>query len=180
MSDKSSDSHPTDRLVAAYNRMMERMKSAIEEAGEQALPTLEENLRKAQEKAVELGELTREEAEKIAGYIKRDMEDAARYLEESGSELREWFRVDLELIEDRLLEMMMAVADRTQLELAEFQKEITEGPPYHTGEITGPGLLRCTSCGEELHFHHTGHIPPCPRCRGTIFRRPPAQDKTDR
>lgn len=175
MSDKSSENHATDRLVAAYNRMMERVKSAIEEAEEQALPTLEENLRKAQDKAVELGELTREEAEKIAGYIRRDMEDAARYLEESGSELKQWFRIDMELIEDRLLDMMMMVADRTQLELAEFQKEITEGPLYHTGEITGPGMLRCTNCGEELHFHQTGHIPPCPKCHGTTFRRPPAQ-----
>ena len=165
------DEGAIERLVQGYRRMMERLKAAIEEAGEEAKPTLEENLRRAQEKAVELGELTREEAEKVAGYLRRDLEDAAHYLEDTGSELAQWLRFDLELIEDRLLDMLLTVADRTRLELAEFERQMQRAASYHTGEITGPGVLRCTTCGEELHFREPGHIPPCPRCHGTEFQR---------
>src|SRR3990172_8557090 len=69
-----------DRLVTAYNRMMERVRALLDEAGHKALPTLQHRVDAAREKAVELGELTREEAEKIGEYLKRDIEDVAEYL----------------------------------------------------------------------------------------------------
>lgn len=169
MSDQSNK--PTDRLLDAYHRMMERVEATIHEAEEKALPTLEDNLAAAKEKAVELGELTREEADRIAGFLKRDMEDAAHYLSETGNELGPWLKFDLEQIENRLFEMMLTVADRTRLELEQFEKRMQSGPIYHTGEITGAGVLRCVACDEELHFNAPGHIPPCPVCRKTEFQR---------
>ncbi|MDH5595020.1 MAG: zinc ribbon-containing protein, partial [Gammaproteobacteria bacterium] len=42
---------------------------------------------------------------------------------------------------------------------------------WHTGEVVGVGTLRCKACGELLHFHATGHIPPCPKCQKTVFNR---------
>lgn len=162
---------PTDRLLDAYHRMMERVEATIQEAEEKALPTLEENLAAAKEKAVELGELTREEADRIATYLKRDMEDAAHYLAETGEELAPWLKFDIEQIEKRLFEMMLTVADKTKLELERFEERMRSGPIYHTGEITGAGVLKCTACGEELHFNAPGHIPPCPRCHATEYQR---------
>jgi hypothetical protein len=41
---------------------------------------LRASIEHAAEKAVELGELTREEARLIGGYLKRDLEDAGQYL----------------------------------------------------------------------------------------------------
>ncbi len=169
MSNESNNTR--DRLVEAYHRMMERVETAIQEAEEKALPTLEENLAAAKEKAVELGELTREEADRIAQYLKRDMEDAAHYLTDSGNELGNWLKFDLEQIENRLFEMMLTVADKTRLELERFEKRMKSGPVYHTGEITGAGVLKCVSCEEELHFNAPGHIPPCPVCHKTEFQR---------
>ncbi|WJW74884.1 zinc ribbon-containing protein [Thiohalobacter sp. IOR34] len=170
MTDQPENS-PGERLVQAYNRMMERLRAAIEEAEEKAIPTLEENLHAAQDKAVELGELSREEAERIATWLRRDLEAAGDFLARSGSELAAWLRFDVERVEERLLEMLFTVADRTRLELQRFEDRMQANAAYHTGEVTGPGVLRCVACGEELHFHHTGHIPPCPKCRGTEFRR---------
>ena len=50
-------------------------------------------------------------------------------------------------------------------------EQAREASFYHTGEVTGPGTLVCAECGKELHFHKAGHIPPCPGCRGTRYRR---------
>ncbi len=162
---------PLDRMAAAYERMLERVDDVLEKAEESALPTLRKALDQAREKAVELGELTREEAEKIASYVERDMKDAAEFLAENTDGFKEWLRFDIQLIEKRLLEMFAGVADRTRVELARLAENAWQASHYKTGEITGPGTLVCTECGKALHFHKAGHIPPCPKCHGTTYKR---------
>lgn len=160
-----------DRLVDAYEKMLERVDEAFDKAQETTLPALKQNIEHAREKAIEMGELTREEAEKIAGYLERDMKDAGEFLTKSGEEFRNWMRFDIELIEDRLLEMFASVADQTRLELEKLAERARQASVYHTGEITGPGTLVCSGCGNELHFKKTGHIPPCGKCHGTEYKR---------
>lgn len=162
-----------DRLVNAYNRMMGRVRALIDEAGTSTLP---QRIEVAREKAVELGELTREEAGKIATYLKRDIEDAAEYLSGPSQEFADWLRFDIELIEERLLEAFLAVADQTRVELLELEREAQRADAWHTGEIAGIGTLQCFDCGELIHFHATGHIPPCPQCHGTAFQRVATHD----
>jgi len=162
---------PFDRLTSAYDKILQEVHEAFESARENALPGLKEYLDDAREKMVELGELTREEAEKVAGYVERDMKDAASYLLDTGEQLSAWWRFDMQQIENRMLEMFTSVADQTKLELAKFAQRATKSSIYHTGEVTGPGTLVCTACGKEMHFKKTGHIPPCSGCKGTDFQR---------
>ncbi|MCP3671876.1 MAG: zinc ribbon-containing protein [Gammaproteobacteria bacterium] len=162
---------PLDRMVVAYENMLQRVDDLLQKAEKTAIPTLKKSLEHAREKAVELDELTREEAEKIASYVERDLHDAAGFLHQTGEEFRDWARFDLKLIEGRILDMFASVADKTRLELGRFAEQAREATFYHTGEITGPGTLVCGECGKELHFHKTGHIPPCSGCHGTKFAR---------
>ena len=166
------------RATAAYNRMMERVKTALDMTGQRTVPKLRHGIAAAVELAEQLGELTRDEAEKIAAYLQRDLHDAGEYLADTGRDLRSWLRFDVELIEDRLLDLFSAVADRTRLEWLDLEQRARGAqPPYRSGEITGPGSLLCTTCGHELHFHATGHIPPCPKCHGTTFARAMQSDQ---
>lgn len=162
---------PDQRAIAAYNRMMERVKSALDTAEKNTLMNLRQGVEKAARLAEQLGELTRDEAERIGTYLQRDLHDAGKYLADSGSDLRSWLRFDVELIEDRLLDLFSSVADRTRLEWLELEQRAHDEPTYHSGEITGPGTLQCQACGQEIHFHATGHIPPCPNCHGSQFVR---------
>ncbi|MES9844303.1 MAG: zinc ribbon-containing protein [Candidatus Sedimenticola sp. PURPLELP] len=162
---------PVDRMVDAYENMLERVDEMLASAEKNTLPMLRQSLKDAREKAVELGELTREESEKISGYLERDMKDAAHFLSDTGDDFREWFRFDMELIEGRMMDMFAKVADRTRLELDRFAEQARQASMYHTGEITGPGTLVCNQCGKELHFHKAGHIPPCPKCHATEYKR---------
>ncbi len=162
---------PMDRLVDAYESMLERVDDLLEKAEENAVPTLKKALDQAREKSVELGELTREEAERIATYVERDMRDAADFMAEHGEGFKDWLRFDIQLIEKRLLEMFASVADKTRLELAQLAENAWQASHYKTGEITGPGTLVCLGCGKALHFHKAGHIPPCPKCHGSTYKR---------
>jgi len=163
---------PIDRLVAAYEKMLERVHDGWSRSGQDSAYGLRNALRHAREKAVELEELTREEAEKISTYLERDVRDAARYLSDTGETLKGWWRLDLKLIEERLTDLFAAVADRTSLELKALADQAERLETYHTGEVASPGRLKCSNCGKDMHFHKTGRIPPCPACRGTEFRRP--------
>jgi predicted RNA-binding Zn-ribbon protein involved in translation (DUF1610 family) len=168
MTDKPSN---REKWLNAYDDMMVRVRTAIEEAGESTLPALQRIIHRARDTAVELGELSRDEAEKVAFYLQRDLQDAGQHLAETGHELGDWLRFDVNLIEDRLLETLLKVADHSKLEMLQFQEELETGPRWNSGEISGPGTLVCDSCGKQVHFHATGVIPNCPNCGHTVYHR---------
>jgi len=155
------------KLTVAYNLMLERARVIMAKAGKGAAHGIDE----AMEKASELGELSREEAAEVAGYVRRDLHDAAEFINDSGSELRDWLRFDMEVVERSVAEMFAQMVDHTKLELDKLEQRANAVGEWTTGEIVGIGTLECKGCGELLHFHHTGHIPPCPKCRGTAYRR---------
>ena len=171
------DKTTREKLLAAYDDMMMRVKTAIEEAEESTLPVLQRFIHNARDTAVELEELTREESEKVAYYLQRDLQDAGKHLAETGHELGDWLRFDIHQVEDRLLSILSRVADHTRLELQQFEHDIEAGPAWNTGEITGPGTLVCDSCEAIMRFHATGHIPACPGCGHTVFHRKSVKDE---
>lgn len=164
-----SEKHES-KLLDAYQTMLKRVQENLHESVEEARPHIQSLIDNAREQAVTLGEITREEANKISDYLQRDLHDAAEYVEETREELAEWFRFDMKLIEERFLEMFSHVTDATRLELDRLQRQ-ADAAEWHTGEITGPGTLRCDACEHDLHFHQVGHIPPCPHCHATVFHR---------
>ncbi len=162
MTTEKHQPYGTDKLVEAYDRMMERARATVG-------ATVQARLDKAMDAAVELGELTREEAEKVAAYLRRDLQNTARGLAASGKELRQWLRFDLQQIEDRVLETFGKMVDFSRIELAKLSGNLDLPTECHTGEVAGIGTLSCAKCGKELHFSKTGRIPPCPKCHHTVF-----------
>ncbi|MBA1146062.1 zinc ribbon-containing protein [Ectothiorhodospiraceae bacterium WFHF3C12] len=160
------------RELHGYEKMLDRVREFMDRAEKETGPRLRKAIEDAKERTIELGELTRDEAEKIAEYIRRDVEDAADYTSRTDADLGAWLRMDLQLVENWIWDRFSSVADRTRLEWVELQHELAEREFYHTGEIAAPGVLTCDNCGEQLHYKKAGHIPPCPKCNGTRFRRP--------
>jgi len=164
--------HPArDKMIEAYHATLEEVKHLWHETEEHAVPTLKENMDKAMEKMTELGELSQEEVETIGGYLKKDLEQAADFLEKSGTTVADWLKFDLQFAEKKFAELFSETVDMTHLNLDEMTEELKESAVWHTGEITGIGILVCQSCGEKLHFKKPGHIPPCPKCSKTVFKK---------
>lgn len=159
------------RFVEAYDRMRDRVRRSIDSAERYTQPRLQALIDRARDNAVELGELTQEEAHKVADYLRRDLFETAEHLRDTGRDLREWLRFDLDQVEDRARETLLAIADPTRVALTQFYQYRDELAEYHTGQIIGPGTLICAQCERELQFKETGHIPPCPNCRGSVFVR---------
>lgn len=166
--------HSTDKLVQAYEQMLKHTHAAIQQTQRESLPRFLELLERSRDNMVALGELTREEADKVSDYIKRDIEDAASYIVETGQEMRDWWRFDLQLMEKRMLDMFTQVADQTSLQMAQLTQWIEntrQMTAYQAGEITGPGTLICNRCGAATHFVKAGRIPSCADCGNIYFRR---------
>ena len=160
-----------EKHLRAYEQLLNQARDFITEAKQEFAPKIDVALEMAKERVFELGEMSREELDNISNYLRRDIYDAANFLAGDRGELSKWLRFDVEQVERRILESLSLLADPTKVELADLEERARLFGEWHTGEITGPGTLVCEACGEQLHFHETGHIPPCPKCKGSKFHR---------
>lgn len=169
---KQTQEHdPFDVLGEAYEKMYERAVANLHKIKTNTGPLLHELVDEARHKAVQLEELSEEEASQLASWLKRDLDEAVNYLAETGHELKDWLGFETSLIENTLLDLMLQTADKTTVELLKLKMNQQRPYAYQTGEITGPGSLICDECGKTLHFHKPGRIPPCPECHGIMFHR---------
>ncbi len=162
---------PLDALGAAYETMYERVAKRLHKVKEHTGPLLHEFIDEAKDKAVELDELTEEDAEKLTIWLKRDLDDAIDHMAETDDRLKDWLGFETTLIESALLYLLLETADKTTLQLLRMKENARLPSVYHTGEVTGPGTLICDECEEKLHFHNASRIPPCPKCHKTKFHR---------
>jgi Zn finger protein HypA/HybF involved in hydrogenase expression len=176
MTNITEEQRRNQRKVHAYNRMMERVKATFAKAEDQQ-PALQRAIDAAKDKAVELGELSREEADRIGEYLHRDLIDAGEFLaRDEAEDLSSWLQFDIELIEERLAELFLSVADQTTVELEMLaERAHAADREYRADEITAMGTFECLDCGEQIQLTETAHIPACPKCGGTRFRRVTAE-----
>lgn len=161
---------PIEAVGEAYELLLEKSLEEVRKIKGKTGPALHDAIDKTAQKLSEWTELSKEEAEKFGVYLKRDLLDAAEFMSEQGAELKQWLATDMELIEDRLLDLFISAADQTTVQLLKL-KGRAEAAGYHTGEVVGPGALKCDKCGELIHFHQAGRIPPCPKCKNTHYHR---------
>lgn len=174
--------NPSSHLVAAYNQMMTVMRSAFEQPRKHPM-TLQKAVNRARQQVVDTGSVTSDEAYEIGEYIKRDINDAAEHMMECNSEFYDWLAEDIEVIERKVIDLFLSVADHTRIELQQFSQlsKDTDSRSGHTaiyrsGEVTGPGTLICEYCGEIKSFLSSDHISDCTLCGNDKFiRRRPRQ-----
>lgn len=169
--DEARQEEETSHKTHAYERMLERLREP-REGGEPGWPDLQARLHHAKEQAVHLGELTRQEAEEVAAYVRRDLHDAAEYVRKSRTQISDWLRFDLAYLEDRLAQLFGSTVDEARAELKHWQSTGELVREWHTGEVAAPGTFYCQTCGQEIRLRQTAHLPPCPKCQGTVFGRP--------
>lgn len=155
-----------ETMSEAYKELLQKAVHTARQTGER----LSEVLTRLKGEMTTLGQTPRPDQTPLAQFIQRDLTEAAHYLNKTGEELSTWLGFEEALIESTFWNVFSAAADQTTTELADIALQAAYAP-YHTGEIAGLGTLSCDRCGEQLHFHKPGHLPPCPKCHGTSFHR---------
>ena len=160
----------SNRLIEAYNQMMASIRSSFETSDDDEM-SLSKAMSMARDEITHITDVTQDEAEEISNFIKRDINDAAEYMMESSSEFSDWLMLDIEVIERKLIDLFLSVADKTRIELEQFGVQNRELSLYYSGEITGPGTLQCNSCGHKVSFTTTSQIQDCTECGHSTFKR---------
>ncbi|MDH5376806.1 MAG: zinc ribbon-containing protein [Gammaproteobacteria bacterium] len=159
------------KLSAAYHKFLDLTEKALEDFTAKAEPVVEKAFDQAEAGLHALGELTKDEAAIMKLAVKKDLASAARALKEDGRAIADWLRLDLLIVEDRVRDQLSHLTDHTAEELHHLEEMATELGEWHTGEIVGHGVLVCDACGQTVHFENPGHVPPCPKCKGSKFHR---------
>jgi len=162
---------PFDALSQAYEKMYEHVAGGINAAKEKTSTLVHDLVDEAEEKIGELEDITEEDAKKVAVWLKRDLDDVINYVSETEYAFQDWLGFETALIKASFINALLETADPTTLALLRMKDNAHEPYVYRTGEITGFGTLICDECGEKLHFHEAGKIPPCPKCHETSFHR---------
>jgi hypothetical protein len=153
-------------LESLYEKMSKAVRENLDKAGQLTEETLERALKDSREWARQLREHYGDDIPKVAEYLRRDFQDAVRITREQTRK---------KLSPDRLGAGLMAfvqrMAEKAGSQLDSFASRLGERLTYKTGEVAGPGTLTCAACGQQMAIENASRIPPCPKCRGTAFRR---------
>ncbi len=160
----------TDKLLKAFNHMVDELHAAVEKAEEKVAPTIDEMLQKAEQTSSKLFELTQDEIKTISSTLKRDIAHARDYMQTEGREFNQWLKFDVKQVEDKFADFLKQAADKNWLDFRAF-KEYQQNTLYKTGEICCAATLRCLDCGQEMTLKKNSRIPPCPKCHKTDFER---------
>lgn len=107
--------HLSGKALEAYDRMLEQVQSRLRTMQDTTLETLEGEVDNAIEAEQDLKEMTKDEISLLGTYLQRDLEHLIHFVDETGEGLAEWLQLDMSLLEQRLTERLLSVADREVL-----------------------------------------------------------------
>ncbi len=157
---------PVESIGEAYESLLESAMQKAHQSGAAVHHVIDE----IRDNIEDVTQSSEDEVAKLKAYVKRDLIDAAQYRDKTGKELEFWLGFDVALMKREFWELFSEAADQTTTALYELKQQAASAE-YHSGELTGLGTLVCDQCGEKLHFHKPGHIPPCPKCKSSHFHR---------
>ena len=151
-----------DKLASKFNELYLEGK----ERGREAMDVALEN---AREQLTALGEFSVEQGEALKQYLARDLDQTIVDAQHLGEEAKE--RLHPSRLGAGALSSLATVLELTSNALHNLSVKTREQLTYKTGEMTSAGTLTCQACGQKVHLKETGHIPPCPKCNGTLFHK---------
>lgn len=164
----TNDKDPIDVLGKIYETIYEDSVSAFHKSEKKTSEVLHTLVDEAGELISEAEELSREQIDEVSEYVKRDISDLAVFLSKTGNELKDWLGFEIEQLETKVVEQLLEAVDPSTISLLKLKEQESI---FHTGQVAGPGVLSCDTCGELLHYYKAGRIPPCPKCHKTEYHR---------
>ena len=164
-----NDNNDKNEWLRQYDALAERFNKIYQAATERSREAMHAALDKAREELVAAKKFSAERGEELRKYLAKDMDIAVQVAQQLGETAKK--KLDPGRLEAGALASLASILEQTGKALLNWGAKAREALICKTGEITSSGTLTCLHCGEKLHFEKTGHIPPCPKCKGTEFSK---------
>lgn len=164
MSDETSR-----RQREGYQKLLDRLGEHVSKSGKIEAEKLLEVVEDGKSLMHAAGEMSKDEAELVATYFKRDLHAFLSSLRSEKKAVRDWFSYSQ--LEKGFWHMVTELSDRTQLEWHELAEDFRHHGVYYTGEVVGHGNFSCNQCGRTVEVTHPTSLVPCRHCGGREFSR---------
>ncbi len=151
-----------DKLAAKFQELYAAGKTHGREAADAAMESAAEHLKV-------IGALGSAEAHELKGFLKRDFETTVAEMHRLGEAAKE--KLNASRIGAGARASFASVAQSAGEALLSLSRKTGATLTFQTGEVTSAGKLTCTNCGAGIELAKTDHVPPCPTCGGTVFRK---------
>ncbi|MDG4475523.1 zinc ribbon-containing protein [Thiovibrio frasassiensis] len=158
-----------DKLAQKYDMLASKFHEFYLAGKQRGRESMSAALEKAQEKLTSLGEFSAEQGEELKQFLARDLDQTIADAQRLGEEAKERFHPSR--LGAGALASLATVLELTGNALHSLSDKTKETLTYKTGEMTSAGTLTCQACGEKMQLKKTGHVPPCPKCTGTLFSK---------
>ena len=143
--------------------LYEKIISRTEELLGSGRKNLNEALKRAGDELSSAGNFTREQADKISTFVKRDIQHVIDNAGKNRETVKE--EVNPKRIAVGAQSIFSKILSNTADTLSGWAQKSEQNLEFKTGEVTSPGALTCKNCGEVIHMKKTenNHFSFCGR-----------------
>lgn len=165
---------PTPQLqkqeLAAYQKLRADVAALLGDIKDASAETIRDAVDTARGRLRQLEEFTADTVEKAVTSVEKEMIGAGR---RAGARLENLSARTTDLFSvwrDRSSQFLAGAASGIRDWMQQASVRLGE-QTYSTGEIAAAGTLECSGCGERVTLETPAHVPLCPKCRQSEFRR---------
>ena len=161
--------HDKNRLVEQYDKMASKFNDLYLTGKERGRESMSAALDKAHEQLTEVGEFSIEHGRELKQFLARDLDQTISAAQHLGEKAKD--RFNPARLGAGALSSLATALELSSDTLHSLSDKAKESLTYKTGEMTSAGTLTCQACEQTVHLKSTGHVPPCPKCKGTLFNK---------
>lgn len=151
-----------DKLAAKFQELYAAGKVHGREAVDAAMESATEHLKV-------IGALGSAEGQELKKFLKRDFETTVAEVQRLGETATK--KLNAAQLGAGARQSVASVVHSAGEALHSLVGKAGAPTTYQTGELTSAGTLTCTNCGATVELAATDHVPPCPTCGGTVFKK---------
>ncbi len=115
-----------DSREPLLQRMREQAHALLRKADQREIQNLNRLVDATRDELARLEQYSEAELEQAALALRKELREKTAHWAEEWQEIRQWAEFDLELVEARVLEKLLAIADPTRVELAQWLRPGSE------------------------------------------------------
>lgn len=152
-----------------YDKLAERTQELFRAGKDKSAEAIEAAVEKARKQLTESGIFSSERGKAFKEYLLKDLNRLGEFSREIGDEAKT--RLEPTRLGSGALASLSSLLHSASETLQDWAKKADRALSCKTGEVTSAGSLTCENCGKTMHLKKSGHIPPCPNCTGTHFKK---------